>query len=216
MNNLLPLHHDESDEKNHTINKVARQNKSVKSFICYYNSTRISDQQLHFACMFKWLKAYHRGDLEDWGGINDMNKKSSKVKLIMHHIYHNIKLRDSTAAKWNKIVMKSLHAPDQYGVVAKRLIPKGTIVGFFEGTLALGSTMIPLNDFHHKCMMLNDFSFVDGSLHMSCFARYYAVSADATIQNLFVHRPATWTDHNRAICFISNRDILKGEELVTS
>jgi hypothetical protein len=46
-------------------------------------------------------------------------------------------------------------------------VPKGTIVGFFEGTLALGSIMVPLNDFHHKCMMLNDFSFVDGSLHMS-------------------------------------------------
>jgi hypothetical protein len=61
---------------------------------------------------------------------------------------------------------------------------------------------------------LNDFSHVDGSDFMSCFARYYVRSSHKEKQNVSVERLSEWTDSNRAVCFIASKDISAGSELI--
>jgi hypothetical protein len=63
---------------------------------------------------------------------------------------------------------------------------------------------------------LGPYSYIDGSDFCSCFARYYAFSGDIHAQNVSVHRLAEWTDPDKAVSFMANKDIDKGEELVHS
>ena len=208
--------HDSSEDEEV---KDSRQVKSIKSFLNKYNSERSEENQLHHGCVFKWLKAYYRGEFEEWGGLNDLSKANCKAQKIMEHIYHEIKKRDPETAKWNKIIRKSSLSPDKYGVVAKKLIPRGTFLGFFKGVF-VAEMLIPLDGFHKYLIDLESsgtsepFSYIDGSSFLSCFARYYACSGSPAAQNVSVHRLANWTDPNRRVCFMANKDIQKGEELV--
>jgi hypothetical protein len=61
---------------------------------------------------------------------------------------------------------------------------------------------------------LNDYTHVDGSGLLSCFARYYVSTSKEEKQNVSVHRLKEWSDSNRAICFIANKDISAGSELI--
>jgi hypothetical protein len=207
--------HDSSEDEKV---KDSRQVKSIKSFLNEYNRQRSQEHQLHHGCVFKWLKAYYRGELEAWGGLNDLSKANCKAQQIMEHIYHEMKKRDPETAKWNKIVRKSRLSPDKYGVVAKKFIPRGTFLGFFKGEFVT-EMVTPLDGFHKYLVDLESstnepYSYIDGSSFLSCFARYYAWSGSPAVQNVSVHRLMNWTDPNRRVGFMANKDIPKGEELV--
>jgi hypothetical protein len=107
--------------------------RSIKSFLVDYNSARDPVYQLHHGCVFKWLKAYYRGEFEEWGGLNDLSKTNAKAQKIMEHIHQSLKVSFPDTANWNKIIRKSRYSPDKYGVVAKKHVPRGTVIGFFDG-----------------------------------------------------------------------------------
>jgi hypothetical protein len=103
--------------------------RTIKAFLIDYNCVQNPGHQLHHDCLFKWLKAYKRGEFEDWGGLNDLSKSNAKAQKIMCHIYRSIKERDPDTAYWNKIVRKSQISPeDKYGVIAMRFVPRGTVL----------------------------------------------------------------------------------------
>ncbi len=87
--------------------------KTIKSFLLRHNSTRAPKDQLHHGCVFKWLKAYYRGEFEAWGGLNDLSKTNAKAQKIMDHIYHTMKVSDPETAHWHKIIRKSRLSPDK-------------------------------------------------------------------------------------------------------
>jgi hypothetical protein len=100
---------------------------------------------------------------------------------------------------------------DQHGVIAKKSIPSGTMLGFFKGdyVVSLGALSGRFK------FALNNFSHVDGSDLLSCFARYYVRSSNnKEKQNVSVERLREWTDSNRAVCFIAFKDIAAGSELI--
>jgi hypothetical protein len=91
-----------------------------------------------------------------------------------------------------------------------KAILSGTLLGFFKGDYVVSlRTLSGRNKF-----ALNDFSHVDGSDFMSCFARYYMRSSHKEKQNVSVERLSEWNDSNRAVCFIANKDISAGSELI--
>ena len=188
---------------------------TIKAFLLIdYNCVQVPGHQLHHGCLFKWLKAHKRGELEEWGGLNDLSKSNAKAQKIMGHIYRSIKERDPDTAYWNKIVRKSQISPDKYGVIAVRFVPRGTVLGFFKGDCVTSSTPITMSGFHRY--ELDRFTFIDGSSFKSCFARYYSCSRNVQKQNVSVHRLQNYSSPNRRVCFMSLRDIEKGEEFVVA
>jgi hypothetical protein len=192
------------DFKNHV--------RTIKSFLVDYNSTQAPENQLHHGCVFKWLKAYYRGEYEAWGGLNDLSKTNAKAQKIMDYIFYTMKVSDPETAHWNKIIRKSRLSPDKYGVIAKRFVPRGTVIGFFKGDYVVSDTPVTMCGVHKY--ELDQFTYIDGSSFTSCFARYYAASGNALIQNVSVHRLETFSSYKRRVCFMSLRNIAKGEEFV--
>jgi hypothetical protein len=199
-----------SDDEN--VKKDSKQVRSIKSFLVDYNSTQDPVYQLHHGCVFKWLKAYYRGEFEEWGGLNDLSKANAKSQKIMEHIYQSLQVSFPDTAVWNKIIRKSRYSPDKYGVVAKKDVPRGTVIGFFDGDYIVSETPVTMCGFHKY--ELDQFTYIDGSSFTSCFARYYATSGSTRFQNVSVHRLEYFASHARRVCFMSLRDIAKGEEFV--
>ena len=129
-------------------------------------------------------------------------------------------MRDPGTAHNNKIIRKSTVSPEKYGVMAKRFIPKGTFLGFFKGLYVVApalladqpATPIVIDGFY--MYRLDEYSYIDGRDFLSCFARYYAWSRVIQEQNVSVHRLTVWNNFNRAVCFMANKDIEKGQELI--
>jgi SET domain-containing protein len=205
-----------SDNDDENVKELWRRKKqhvrTIKAFLIDYNCVQVPGHQLHHGCLFKWLKAHKRGEFEEWGGLNDLSKSNAKAQKIMGHIYHSIKERDPDTAYWNKIVRKSQISPDKYGVIAMRFVPRGTVLGFFKGDCVTSTTPVTMSGLYRY--ELDRFTFIDGSSFTSCFARYYACSGNVQKQNVSVHRLQIYSSPNRRVCFMSLRDIEKGEEFV--
>ncbi len=92
------------------------------------------------------MKAHYRGEFEEWGGLNDLSKTNAKAHMEV--IYHSLKVIDPKAAYWNKIIRKSHYSPDKYGVVAKRDVERGTVLGFFKGDYVVSDTPVKMCGFH--------------------------------------------------------------------
>jgi hypothetical protein len=159
--------------------------------------------------VYRWLKADGRGEFNEWNGQNNLNNVKCKSKKIVKIIGKSLKRKFPDSAVWNKVA-KSKSSPEQYGVFAKKLIPSGTMLGFYKGDYVV--SVSPLSGLHKY--KLNDYSHIDGSDFMSCFARYYVSSSKEEKQNVSVERLSEWTDPNRAVCFIASREISAGSELV--
>jgi hypothetical protein len=207
-----------SDDEN---SKEENQVRTIKNFLSHYNKEHPEEQKLLHGCVFKWLKSYERGELEEWDGLNPLNKSNAKAKKIMEHIYKSLKANFKNTAIYHKILRKSKLSPEKYGVYAKRPIRKGTFLGFFQGKYVAPTLLedqsyasAVIDGFH--MYRLDEFSYIDGRDFSSCFARYYACSGDISVQNVSVHRlaPNVWSDPNRAVCFMANKDIDKGQEFV--
>jgi hypothetical protein len=124
----------------------------------------------------------------------------------VEHICQVLKEEFLETSRFNRLIRKSPSSPEKYGVVAKKAIPKGKVLGFFCGELVIDplceqtGAEVVLDDF---CMYrLGNFSYIDGRSF---------TSGDIHKQNV----PVEWSDHTRAVCFMANKDIAMDEELVT-
>jgi hypothetical protein len=199
--------------------KEQDQVRTIKNFLASHNKERqaANEKILLHGCVFKWLKSFERGEFDEWEGMNPLNKANSKAKKIVEHICQVLKKNFPQTAHLNMLIRKSPSSPEKYGVLAKRFIPKGTFLGFFCGELVNRVSEEPaeiaLDDFHEY--RVDKYSFIDGRSFTSCYARYYAWSGNTDKQNVSVHVLPEWSDHNRAVCFMANKDIEKDQELVT-
>jgi hypothetical protein len=183
-----------------------QQQKSVGSFLNQFNQGRSVPLDTVTVC--RWLRAFQRGEFEDWNGENDLNNLKCKSEKIIKIISKSLKRKFPDSGMLNKVA-KSKVSPEQYGVFAKKNIKSGTMLGFFKGeeVVSVAEVIGP----HRK---LNDNIHIDGSDYLSCFARYYVSSSQEDKQNVTVQRLTEWSDWNRAICFIANKNISTGDELI--
>jgi hypothetical protein len=201
------------------------QKTSVRAFVEFYNKNQ---QKQHYSNdnetknritlanfgVFRWLRAYLRGDYFEWGGVNDLNKSNCRSKLILQIINRNLKANHGNYSCWNAIV-RSPSAEENYGAIAKRDIPAGTVLCFVEGVLFnkpiehAGAKHIRLN-----VVPITDNSYIDISDFYCCYARYYNRSSKNTLANTSMFCAQHWTDPNKAICCVSNVDICRGVEII--
>ncbi len=189
-----------------------RSEKSIKMFLLTENKLWSQNDQLDMSNVFKWIKAYDRGEYMEWGNINDIDKPNCRSKEIIEHINKLLDARHPTAAHWNKLV-KSPSSPDQYGIVAKITIPEGTLLGFYEGTCFETMDIVKgPNKFK-----IDGNEYIDAGIEFdSCYARYYNWSTNPKDQNVSVVRLPCLVAKNRSICFISNVEIPEGKELIVA
>jgi hypothetical protein len=146
-----------------------RSEKSIKMFLLTENKLWPQNDQLDMSNVFKWIKAFDRGEYLEWGDLNDLNKPNCRSKEIIDHINTLLSAAHPTAAHWNKLV-KSPSSPDQYGIVARTLIPEGTLLGFYEGT-PFETTDRVKGPNKYK---IGENVYIDSSVEFhSCYARYY-------------------------------------------
>jgi hypothetical protein len=189
-----------------------RSEKSIKMFLLTENKLWPQNDQLDMSNVFKWIKAFDRGEYLEWGDMNDLNKPNCRSKEIIDHINTLLSAAHPTAAQWNKLV-KSPSSPDQYGIVARTRIPAGTVLGFYEGT-PFETTEIVKGPNKYK---IGENKYIDASIDFhSCYARYYNWSTNPSLQNVCVYRIPDAIDENRTVCFISNIDIPEGKELIVA
>jgi hypothetical protein len=187
-----------------------RTEKSIKMFLLTENKLWPPNEKLDMSNVFKWIKAYDRGEYFEWGSINDIDKPNCRSKEIIEHINGLLSAKHPTAAYWNRLV-KSPSSPDQYGIVANTRIPAGTLLSFFEGEYFETSEPVKgANKFK-----IGENKYIDAAVEFeSCYARYYNWSTNLSEQNVCVERLSGWLSPNRAICFIANVEIAEGKELI--
>jgi hypothetical protein len=170
---------------------------------------------LKYSCLVKWIQAEKRGEYVSWEPkVTDLSaRKRSNPHFIMKYLDATLKKRDKCHGKFNKIV-RSPTVPNEYGVVARRFTPAGTFLGYYKGEVIVGVK----NDFRDLSytFKIGRNEFIDASDFLSCFARYYNCSLKADEQNVCVEILTDWTNPQKAICFIANKDIKKGEEFLIS
>ncbi len=133
--------------------------------------------------------------------ITSQTKFVVGTKLLTKQRNSILSCRDLHCAEFNQVVKSpstNLKASllKEFGVVAYKRTPAGTFLGFY--------TVTPKQVFSigkGQFMFANDF--------ISCFGRYYKRSEDD--HNVCVKR-LLWTDPQKALCFITTRDVDKGEE----
>jgi hypothetical protein len=62
---------------------------------------------------------------------------------------------------------------------------------------------------------IGEAKFIDASQLLSCFARYYNCAVNRSDQNVCVER-LLWTNPQKAICFITTKNVQRGEEFLIS
>jgi hypothetical protein len=186
-----------------------RSENSVKMFLLTENKLWLQNDQLDMSNVFKWIKAYERGEYLEWGDINDINKLNCRSKEIIEHLNKLLSAKHPVEAHWIKLV-KSPSSPDQYGIIANTRIPAGTLLGFYEGAYFETTDEVRGSNKFKICANM----FIDAFEFDSCYARYYNWSTNPSAQNVCVERLFGWVNSNRAICFISNVDIPEGNELI--
>jgi hypothetical protein len=189
-----------------------RSKKSIKMFLQNTENKLCppNEQQLDMSNVFKWIKAYDRGEYFEWGIINDTDKLNCRSKEIIEQINKLLSAKHPTAAHWNRLV-KSPSSPDRYGIVANNPIPTGTILGFFEGAYVETTEFVK----GANMFKIGKNTYIDASVEFeSCYARYYNWSTKPNEQNVCAVRLSGWLSPNRSVCFVANNEISKGKELI--
>jgi hypothetical protein len=190
--------------------------KSINNFLDLENANWPADNQLGLANVFKWLKAYDRGDYYEWGGVNKLDKSNARSKDIQKIITDGLKAKFPVLHKLLK-VLRSPSSPDMYGVVAREYITCGTFLGFVEGEIKDINKPFyaPPEGPHAFTVVQGDNSvYIDCSHNFtSCFGRYINSSTQTKQQNVCVVRLHS-SDPCRQVCFIANEDIPRNTELI--
>jgi hypothetical protein len=196
-----------------------RKEKSIRAFLDEENKHKVLPEPLESANIFKWLKAYDRGDYFEWGTLNDLTKPNARCKEILQNIRENLNAKFPLLAVLHKVV-RSPSSPDQYGVTARQTILPGTFLGFLEGSVIsteMSSYTSPEGPYMFTVTENDNSLYIDCSQDFTaCFGRYYNSSTKSEAQNVSVVRlPSTATDNlNNRICFIANELIHETHELI--
>ena len=186
--------------------------KSIRMFIkCQNKKLTAEEESLEMSNIFKWVKAFERGEFQSWGGINDLTRPNSKSKQIIAHLNTLLQTKHPYEAQWHRLV-KSPSSPDQYGMIARKQIPAGTLLGFFKGEVMDLEDEEKMKGSHKY--LITDNTYIEGADFDSCYARYYNCSTQVENQNVCVERLPNWTNPQRAVCFVANNEIAAGTELI--
>ncbi len=94
----------------------------------------------------------------------------------------------------------------------------GTFFGFFHGAVRSVTDVSyqpPSGPFMFTTVEGNNCVYIDNSTdYTACYSRYYSSSTKAAAQNVAVVRVASVSNPNNQICFVANKFIQLGEELV--
>jgi hypothetical protein len=205
---------DDSDLDGDHSTKTLGNNTSLRAFV-KHNNSQPNSLWLEHSNLSKWVRAEKRGEFLSWElNINTQTtRKISNPKKIIKHIDKTLKLRDKFHGAFNKIV-RSPTIPGEYGVVARKFTPAGTFLGFYKGTVISGIANDTRN--HDYTFSIGRNKFIDASDYYSCFARYYNCSLKSVDQNVCVEILSDWTNPQKAVCFIANRDVKMGDEFLIS
>jgi hypothetical protein len=187
---------------------------SIRAFV-RQNNAKKNCMLLEHSNLSKWVRAEKRGEYLPWESnikAQTARKKSAPQKIIKL-IDKTLKLRDKYHGAFNKIV-RSPSIPGEYGVVARKFTPAGTFLGYYKGKVITGVENDTRN--HDYTFSIGRNKFIDASDYYSCFARYYNCSLKSADQNVCVEILSDWTNPQKAICFIANKDIRKGAEYLIS
>jgi hypothetical protein len=186
---------------------------SVRTFVTVNNSQNIFSKLSH-ATVSRWLKAYKRGEYENWAGLKGMTADCiTNRNLAVVCIDKFLKKRDKHHGVYNRVAV-SPSVPTEYGVIARRYTPSGTFLGYYKGAVLRGQQEDVRN--HDFTFAIGRNQYIDASDFHSCFARYYNCALNLADQNVCVEHLQDWKNPQKAICFIANRDIQKGEEFLVS
>jgi hypothetical protein len=195
-------------------NENDEQKVSVRAFV-RHNNEQAKQLKLESTNVYRWISAYKRGEYLSWETkikLQTTRKVSCPMKII-NHIDSTLNKRDKCHGVYNKVV-RSPSIKGEYGVVARRFTPAGTFLGFYKGKVITGIANDTRN--HDYTFGINRNTFIDASDYYSCFARYYNCSVLSADQNVCVEILTDWTNPQKAICFIANKDIKKGDEFIIS
>jgi hypothetical protein len=193
-----------------------RSDKSVKQFLMEENKNHWpNNNQLSLANMFKWIRAYNRGEYFGWYGLNNLNNFNAKSKDILRFLNEQMLVKFPSLSFYHKIV-KSPSSPDRYGIIARTNIIAGTFLGFFIGVQRTSCRDGPPHGPHMFATTENNNSvYIDCEKNFTaCYARYYNTSTSIEDQNVSIVRLLNFTESNTAVCFISNENISVGHELI--
>ncbi len=200
--------------KNQDDDADSSETPSLRSFVTY-NNTQTNHRRLELSSLSRWIRAEKRGEYQTWEKqlMNVGNRKISCPKKIVKYLDSTLKKRDKYHGVFNKIV-RSPSLVGEYGVVARRFTPAGTFLGYYKGEVITGVENDTRN--HNYTFKIGKNKFIDASEFLSCFARYYNCSLKSTEQNVCVELLTDWTNPQKAVCFIANIDIKKGDEFLIS
>jgi len=172
-----------------------------------------NDNQIDVSSLGKWINAERHGEFLPWGGANDLNGYICSRPKIADKIDDHLSDRDVHHGEYNQIAI-SPSIPNEYGVVARQFTPAGTFLGYYKGECidSNEAEMRPDLDF---VFCIGEEKFIDANQLVSCFARYYNCAVNRLDQNVCVER-LLWTNPQKAICFITSKDVQKGEEFLIS
>jgi hypothetical protein len=201
-------------DEDHSTTKTLGNNTSLRAFV-KHNNSKPKNLWLEHSNLSKWIRAEKRGEYQPWElNINaQTTRKITSPQKILKHIDTKLKLRDKFHGVFNKIV-RSPSVPGEYGVVARKFTPAGTFLGFYKGTVISGIANDTRN--HDYTFGIGRNKFIDASDYYSCFARYYNCSLKSVDQNVCVEILSDWTNPQKAVCFIANRDVKMGDEFLIS
>ena len=190
---------------------VSTTETSMKAFVKEYNN-ELHSTKISLSNLSKWVKAEKRGEYMTWNQINRLEAYISHNSKILLGIDFTLKQRDIYHAVYNRVA-KSPSLPDEYGMVARKFTPAGTFLGFYKGEVVDGLEASKRSP--EYMFIIGKNKFIDARDYKSCYARYYNCAMKSSDQNVSVER-IEWTNPQKAICFIANRDVAQGEEFLIS
>jgi hypothetical protein len=183
----------------------------IKEFVKIFNKD--SDQRIGLSSISKWIRAEKQGEFLSWGGANCLDRKVCFVQNVIEKIDEHLKDRDVYHGEYNEVA-KSPSIPEEYGVITRKFTPAGTFLGFYKGECIDSKEAELRHDFDY-IFCIGEGKFIDAIKLLSCFARYYNCAVNRSDQNVCVER-LLWTNPQKAICFITTKDVKKGEEFLIS
>jgi hypothetical protein len=185
---------------------------TMRSFVEITNKTK-NARKIEVSNLGKWIRSEKKGEFLSWSNCNNLNKKVCYAHKIIERIDLLLKKRDPHHAEFNKIV-KSPTVPDEYGIVARKFTPAGTFLGYYKGEFIDTAEAESRRDFDY-IFCIGKGKFIDAKPFLSCYARYYNCAEKRDDQNVCVER-LEWTNPQKAICFITTKDVPIGKEFLIS
>jgi hypothetical protein len=182
-----------------------------KTFVALFNKE--NEYQIDVSSIGKWIRAEKHGEFLPWGGANSLDNKVCFVEKVIEKIDDHLSDRDAHHGEYNQVA-RSPSIPEEYGVIARKFTPAGTFLGYYKGECIDSKTAESSYDFDY-IFCIGEGKFIDASKLLSCYARYYNCAVNRSDQNVCVER-LLWTNPQKAICFITTRDVQKGEEFLIS